>query len=273
MPLNRIEQYLGNLRGDGNTIPDKPLNRIEKYLAIMCGEDYETPEPLNRIEQYLKGIIDNGGGGGSAVLIDKTITSNGTYNATDDSADGYNPVHVSVPNSYSAGDEGKVVSSGALVTQTAATDTTNSTYDTTTVSSVTVNVTGGGSPLTLLVNDEVEVSTSSTSETNVKLYDLSFTDNRPNTGYLFLVYDKAGERSGYFNRSYQSCLVGAVGNPRATVYANGSYYALSTNYGVYLSANSAKAFYLCSRYNSTYSGTIDGTYVVKIYSVDLTALM
>ena len=52
-------------------------------------------------------------------------------------------ITVNVPNTYSAGDEGKVVSSGALVSQTSATYTTNNTYDTTLVNSVTVNVSGG----------------------------------------------------------------------------------------------------------------------------------
>lgn len=37
-------------------------------------------------------IANNGGGGGSATLIEKSITSNGTYNASDDNADGYSKV-------------------------------------------------------------------------------------------------------------------------------------------------------------------------------------
>lgn len=40
-----------------------------------------------------------GGGGSSAVLTTKTITANGTYNATDDSADGYSQVTVNVSSS------------------------------------------------------------------------------------------------------------------------------------------------------------------------------
>lgn len=36
------------------------------------------------------------GGGGSSVIISKNITENGTYNASSDSADGYNPVVVNV---------------------------------------------------------------------------------------------------------------------------------------------------------------------------------
>lgn len=87
--------------------------------------------------------LSGGGGGGSAVLINKNISANGTYNASSDNADGYKKVVVSVPNSYVAGDEGKVVSNGALVSQTSETYTTNNTYDTTLVNSVTVNVSGG----------------------------------------------------------------------------------------------------------------------------------
>ena len=37
-----------------------------------------------------------GGSGGSAVLVTKTITGNGTYNASDDNADGYSQVTVDV---------------------------------------------------------------------------------------------------------------------------------------------------------------------------------
>ena len=81
-----------------------------------------------------------GGGGGEAVLINKSVTANGTYNASSDSADGYKKVTVAVPNSYGAGDEGKVVSNGALVAQGSDTVTENDTYDTTLINSLTVAV-------------------------------------------------------------------------------------------------------------------------------------
>lgn len=116
-------------------------------------------------------------GGGDAVLKQKMVTQNGTYNASSDSADGYSKVtvnvpasavdagtksitangtgidvigyaavDVAVPNTYAAGDEGKVVSNGALVSQTAHAEVTqNGTIDTTLNNSVTVNVSGGGS--------------------------------------------------------------------------------------------------------------------------------
>lgn len=85
------------------------------------------------ILSFLMGRItaggSGGGGGSEAVLIDKTISANGVYNASDDNADGYKKVTAQVPNSYEAADEGKVVSSGTLVAQTAHADVTPSTSD------------------------------------------------------------------------------------------------------------------------------------------------
>ena len=85
---------------------------------------------------------NGGGGGGEAVLINKSVTANGAYNAADDSADGYKKVNVSVANSYAAGDEGKVVHNGALAAQTSDTATSNGTVDTTLINSLTVAVPG-----------------------------------------------------------------------------------------------------------------------------------
>lgn len=72
-----------------------------------------------------------------------SISSNGT---TTHDVVGYASASITaaVPNSYSASDEGKVVSSGALVSQTSDTVTENDTYDTTLINSLTVNVSGGG---------------------------------------------------------------------------------------------------------------------------------
>ena len=86
--------------------------------------------------------INGGGGGGSSVSVEPlSVTQNGTYSET---GKAYSPVNVSVPNTYSASDEGKVVSNGALVAQSSQTIDSNGTYDTTLKNSVTVNVSGGG---------------------------------------------------------------------------------------------------------------------------------
>lgn len=79
---------------------------------------------------------------GVSGTIPISITNNGT--TTHDVAAYANAsVQVNVPNTYGSGDNGKVVSGGALVSQTAITLTANGTYDSTLNNSVTVNVPAG----------------------------------------------------------------------------------------------------------------------------------
>ena len=105
---------------------------------------------LSLFDLAIAKAISGGGGGGSGgdvtLLNNKDISANGVYNASADDADGYKKVTVSVPNSYAAGDEGKVVSNGALVAQTSRTVTENGTIDTTLNNSVVVNVPQGSTP-------------------------------------------------------------------------------------------------------------------------------
>lgn len=70
----------------------------------------------------------------------KTITENGTGIDVKD----YASADVNVPNSYSASDEGKVVDEGELVAQGSQTITENGTYDTTLISELIANISGGG---------------------------------------------------------------------------------------------------------------------------------
>ena len=93
---------------------------------------------------------------GTAVTVSASELDSGTKNisANGNNQDvvGYAAVNVNVPNTYSAGDEGKVVSNGALVSQGSDTVTVNDTYDTTLISSLTVAVSGGGGDLGGLAN-------------------------------------------------------------------------------------------------------------------------
>jgi hypothetical protein len=73
-----------------------------------------------------------------------TFTGNGYFVPTAPH-NGFAAVLINVANSYTQDDEGKVVSNGALVAQTAHAEITeNGEYDTTGNNSVTVNVSGGG---------------------------------------------------------------------------------------------------------------------------------
>lgn len=84
---------------------------------------------------------------GTTPTGEKTInvSANGTT-TTDVTQYATAKVVADVPNTYAAGDEGKVVSSGALVAQTSSSTTINGTFDTTLINSMTVNVSGGVTP-------------------------------------------------------------------------------------------------------------------------------
>ena len=143
-PLTRTEQYLNRTATSSGTIPDEPLTRAEMYLNKIATGSGDTPEqPLTRMEQYLDYIAENGGGGGvdpeSITLTTLNVSQNGTTNAPSGKA--YNKVVANVPNTYGASDEGKVVSNGALVAQTAHAEVTqNGVVDTTLNDSVVVAV-------------------------------------------------------------------------------------------------------------------------------------
>lgn len=140
-PLSRTEQFLSRAAGESTELPERPLSRLETYLAKIAGENVELPErPLSRLEQYLDYIANNGGGGGGGDITVESLsaTENTTYTAPSGKA--YSPVTVNVPNSYAAGDEGKVVSDGALVSQTSQTVTDNGTYNTTLKNSFVVAI-------------------------------------------------------------------------------------------------------------------------------------
>lgn len=87
-PKSRIEGEL-----DGVAYTNK--SRIEEYIAYIKGDSQTKPDkPRSRIEEQLDGISPGGGGG---TLIERTITENDVYFATDDNADGYSKVTVNVP--------------------------------------------------------------------------------------------------------------------------------------------------------------------------------
>lgn len=98
---------------------------------------------------------------------EKIITQNGVYDAEDDWLEGYSSVNVNVQNSYTSSDEGKVVNNGSLVSQTSATYTTNNTYDTTLINSVTVNVSGGITPTG---TKQISISSNGTTTEDVTNY-------------------------------------------------------------------------------------------------------
>ena len=146
---SREEAILQNMLGAANEL-EPPQSRVEKILYNMLGYDVEMEPTQSRIEALLKQILEQGGPGGGGVdpesitLVTLNVSQNGTTNAPSGKA--YNKVVANVPNSYGASDEGKVVSNGALVSQTDDTTTQNGVVDTTTIKQLTVNVPQGSTP-------------------------------------------------------------------------------------------------------------------------------
>lgn len=108
--------------------------------AVDSGYVYINENDTHDVTGYAQAVVNV-----PASAVD-TGAKNITANGNNQDVVGYAAVNVNVPNTYAAGDEGKVVDNGALVSQGSATYTINSTYDTTKIKSVTVNVSGGGSP-------------------------------------------------------------------------------------------------------------------------------
>lgn len=122
-------------------------NEVDSDVRYGAGElpvGFQVALNERAAEEAMQITPNDGPSPGGLVAEQLDVTTNGTYVAPTGKA--YTPVNVDVPNTYAAGDEGKVVSNGALVAQTANVPVTaNGTVDTTLISSVDVNVpTGGG---------------------------------------------------------------------------------------------------------------------------------
>lgn len=72
-----------------------PQSRNESILKSIIDNTEYTEEPQSEIESLLLDLKSKISGGGE--LIEKNITANGTYTASDDNADGYSKVNVAVP--------------------------------------------------------------------------------------------------------------------------------------------------------------------------------
>ena len=127
-------------------ISDSILTDIADAIRSKNGQ--ETLYKPSQMPDAIEAIS----GGGITPTGTKEITSNGT--GIDVASYAY--ADVAVPNTYAAGDEGKVVSNGALVSQSSDSVTQNGTVDTTLINSLTVNVSGGGSSDITFHADEIK---------------------------------------------------------------------------------------------------------------------
>jgi len=184
------------------------------------------------------------GYGGSATLITKTITANGTYSAEDDDADGYSSVTVNVPSS--------AASSWTKIAETSYQVSTTST------SAETVDTWATGHSELWTGDKIVYVRIRDTAGKRLGYF--------YGTDTWFMNYQLKNDTS--LGSAYSGSLTAIWAYSRTGAYMYRHGYA-TTGYGVY-----ADRFYrngsvqISKRYNSTYSLTIDGTYKVEVYLLD-----
>ena len=109
-----------------------------------------------------------------------------TANTSSANVKTYEFASVSVPNTYTASDEGKVVSSGTLVSQTSDTCTSNGVVDTTLINSLTVNVSGGGGGGTTKIADGTFTGAGGAWQT------ISFGKKMPQTDFIVEIWVENG---------------------------------------------------------------------------------
>lgn len=125
-----------------NAMPSGTAGTPTATKGAVSNHSIAVTSSVTNTTGYITGSTING----TAVTVSASELDSGsksiTANGNSQDVVGYASVDVAVPNSYSAGDEGKVVSSGALVAQTAHADvtptTSDQTIDTTTNNSIKV---------------------------------------------------------------------------------------------------------------------------------------
>jgi hypothetical protein len=263
--------YLNKIASGSGTIPAQPESRAEMYLnKIASGSGTIPAQPESRLEMYLDAIAK--GGGGDITVESKTVTANGTVTAPSGKA--YSPIIVDVPNSYTAGDNGKVVNNGQLVYQTAHTEVTeNGTIDTTLNNSVVVNVQGiGSSPWTKLAEQDFTVNTTSTTATDVgtiSIPDIGSIVSAKNVYIWVFVRDKAGQRNGYYYGTDTIRQWSYSGGASLFIKSDGNPGSIEGSYGIYPGPynNSSTKIPLKAKYYSSF-GTFDGTFHVEVWTMD-----
>ena len=160
--------------------------------------------------------------------------------------------------------------------------TENDTYDVTGLAQLIVNVAGGGgsSPWTLIKSQENAISTTSTSAATAVTISCGSAISTADKIVWVHIRDTEGPKAGHFygsdaffvnyNRGSGSTSTFNVPAVVCLRYNNGAYAGTAGQYGVYgYSISSTGSLIVRRRYNSSYSLTINGTYKIDVYTLDL----
>lgn len=311
-PVTRGEVFLNSIaRGTSNDLPS-PVTREEIYLnAIAKGITTGLPSPVTREEVYLESIAKNGGGGGGGGIdpSDATATagdilaSKTAYIADGSKATGTIQSKSAATYYPSASDQtiasGQYLS-GAQTIKAVTYDGLSAgnikkdvvvkigdASDDDRIVSVTGTYEGGGgsSPWTKLAEQDFTVSTTSTSATQVGVFELGSAAWTSAKMVYVRVRDKAGPRNGYFygsdvifintyaaNGSSSNLNNAPGGSLRKAANGNWAMTAITgsgNGYGVYgATIASGGDVKIESRYSSGSSLTVDGTFHVEVYTLE-----
>lgn len=211
----------------------------------LLGASY-TDVPAVDLPQTGGGTVrfyENGGGGGDATLITKTITANGTYSASDDSADGYSEVTVNVPSS--------AASSWTKIAETS--------YQVSTTSGTAANV-------ATWATGHSEIWTSN------KIVHIRIRDTAGKRAGYFYGSDAFFINSIPINSASTSNTVTGLVKVCYAYKTDGTYYESGYNgnsgYGVYATDIYSDGRIIIRRRYTANMQTIDGTYKVEVYLLD-----
>lgn len=226
--------YIGNARivDSGSTDTGEPFWVYKRTATQLAISTNESPGTIALIIERQKDI--------SATLITKTVTANGTYSASDDSADGYSSVTVNVPSGSSS----------------AWTKVSENTYTVSTTSTSTATV-------------ETLATGSGELWTSAKWVYVRVRDTAGKRAGYFYGSDQFFYNVTSANSGSETNIATAL---RITIrYSTSGQYAAtassaSTGYGVYAdTVYSDGRVRIRRKYNSGYSSTVDGTYKVEVY--------
>ena len=166
------------------------------------------------------------------------------------------------------------VSASELVSGTKSITDNGTGIDVTNYASVDVSVSGGGggSSYTLMGSDEMTINSTSTSAVSEGYITVNgiFALAESKTVMIFIkIRDKAGKRSGYFYGTDNIYMTSSSKLVMAYRDNAGTMTLTNNTFGVYVdSISGGDRVNIYSRYNSSLSYTIDGTYSIEVYSLE-----